>query len=456
VKVPSVQFADASGVSIAWQQFGAGPDLLIIPPMLSNVDVIWEHEYYRRVLEFLGRHCRVTHFDKRGIGVSDRIDGVPSLDDRVDDILAVMDAAGLQRANVMGASEGGLMAQLLATRHPERVDHLVLANSAVGPNLVATRAAAGDPTAQAVLADEANDGRLAAFIDIYQHWGRDATPMIGFVSPSHLGNEAFVRWSERLQRLSATQDEYGRQMKSLALITTDPVLEEIVAPTLVANCSRDRVIDPRLGDLLAVGIAGSTRVLFDNDDHFFILNDDWLRAVAAVVEFVTGSTVTVPSERVVSTIVFTDIVGSTAMSVQAGDERWRRLLDEHDRLAWASADRHDGVIVKSTGDGVLARFTAPSAALDFATEFRQATERIGVGIRVGVHTGEVEIRSDQDVTGAAVNLAARVEQAATDREIFVSSTVRDMSLGGTRQFEDRGDHVLKGFDGSWRLYSVAG
>ena len=437
-----MRFVEVDGLGIAWQQFGEGPDCLVIPPLLSNIEMYWENELFRRALEYHGQHMRVTHFDKRGIGLSDRTGGDPTLEQRIGDIVCVMDAAGLERAHVFGISEGGLMAQLFAARHPERVDRLVVANS-----LVAGHAASPDVV----------PGIEAKWTRVVQNWGRDARFFVQWFSPSNATNESFVRWCARLQRHSATQADAAHQIDNLAHLRamTAGFLADIEAPTLVVNSSGDQVNDPRSGDFLAQQISHAERVVVDNDDHFFLINDRWLEAAGIIVEFMTGIAPPKRTERCFASVVFTDIVGSTATTAAVGDAAWRAALDDHDRIAWPTSDRYGGTIVKSTGDGLLVRFSSPSDAIGFCRDLRVELAGIGLRIRAGIHAGEIEVRADRDITGIAVNLAARVEQSAPDDAIYVSSTVRDMLLGGDTRFEDKGLHALKGFDDPWKLYELA-
>lgn len=443
MEMTEVKFVEVDGLAIAWQQFGSGPDCLVIPPLVSNIEIQWDHEFYRRALEFQGRHLRVTHFDKRGIGLSDRCDRLPSLEERIADIGAVMDAAGLERCHVFALSEGGLMAQLFAARHPERVDRLILGNSVV----------AGFP-----VGPEAASRLTANFERVTKDWGRDARFFVEWFSPSNAHNESFIRWWGRLQRQAATQAEFIRQLESVrALDAADSssFLGDIVAPTLIINAAGDQVNDPRSGNYLAEHIAGSRHVEVDNDDHFLILGEHWLDVMILIAEFATGTAPVEPAERQFAGIVFTDIVGSTATTATLGDTAWRRALDEHDQIAWATTAGHAGTIVKSTGDGLLVRFDSPHSAIAFCRDLRVRLAEAGIVIRAGVHMGEIEVRANKDITGIAVSLAARVEQSAPDGAIYVSSTVRDMLLGGDTVFEDRGEHTLKGFDQPWRLYELA-
>lgn len=449
VDVPEVLFTDAHGVRIAWQRFGDGPDLLMIPPLVSNVEIAWEHEYYRRFLEYLALHLRVLAFDKRGMGLSDRFGSAPTLEERTDDILAVLDAAGVERIAIGGVSEGGLMAQLFTALHPDRVERLILINSL--PGVTGFLATLSGPDGSLGPVEE----KLARFDRLVETWGHDPQYMVDWLSPRLSDDAAFVRWVGRLQRQSATAQDVARQIESLTKLDAADRLGEIEAPTLIMHSARDQVVPFAAAPWLAERIRGSTVVELDSDDHFALTDAGWRDVADRLIEFVTGASPTREVERRVQTVVFTDIVASTSGAARVGDDAWRRLLDAHDRVAWDVVGRTSGSIVKSTGDGVLARFDSPSEALAFATELRRALEALGLRIRCGLHTGEVELRANGDITGVAVNLAARVESACEDGAIYVSSTVCDLLLGGTARFEDRGEHQLKGFDRPWRLFCLA-
>ncbi|RPI08237.1 MAG: alpha/beta fold hydrolase [Actinobacteria bacterium] len=441
--VPEVQYARAGdGHRLAWQQWGSGPDVFVVPPLISNCELIWEQELYRRGLEYQGDHVRVTAFDKRGIGLSDRFDAAPTLEQRCDDMLTVMDAAGLERVTLVGFSEGGLMSQLFTVLYPERVERLVLGSSHPG-----LRAAVEfDPDLHAT---------LEKFGRLIEEWGADPQWFVDWFNPSQKDNAAFVRWTGRFQRLSATSADIGRQAASIAMLDASDRLGEIAVPTLVTHDVGDAVVPVAAGRWLAEQIPGATYVETPGSDHINLVGPDWRTVTDAHLEFICGSIAPARSDRTLATIVFTDIVGSTARTATDGDEQWRRTLDGHDRVAWATANRHRGVVVKATGDGFLLRFDSPSPALEFARDFRHEVSGLGVPIRCGMHMGEIEVRADGDIAGVAVNLAARVEQAAVDGEILVSSTVRDLMLGGDVHFEDRGEHSLKGFDSPWRFYALA-
>jgi len=442
MQIPEVRYTKVDGLSIAWQQYGMGPDVLVIPGLVSNVELVWEHEYYHRVNELMAKHLRVTTFDKRGMGLSERTQENQSIEQRMTDVLAVMDAAGIERAHLLGISEGGLIAQMFAARYPDRVDKIVLGNT-VSPRR-----------------DEAADYRdrsnrhLGLLI---KDWGQNGRSMADGFSPTHSSNEAFTRWLARFQRLSGTQHDVIRQLEDIQpLIYEDPAfLSKIVAPTLIVNSSHDQIVDPASGDWLHERIANSERVMLDSDDHFMWLGDKWDQVCSICVEFFTGAPIVAATERRFGSVVFTDLVNSTATTAAVGDQAWSKTLEKHDEIAWSMANQHGGTIIKSTGDGLLVLFNMPDGAITFCDEFRSAVEAENLHIRAGIHCGEVELRPNGDITGFAVNLAARVEQAADDGSVWVSSTVRDMLMGGSHQFDERGEHTLKGFDDAWRLYELA-
>jgi len=231
-------------------------------------------------------------------------------------------------------------------------------------------------------------------------------------------------------------------------------LGDIVAPTLVMNVMGDRLIHPAGGRFLADRIPGARSVELAGEDHFFWVMPNWREGNDCWIEFVTGAKPGARSERRFATVLFTDIVGSTARAAQVGDDAWRRTLDGHDRIAWKTVGRHRGTLVKNTGDGLLVTFDSPSQAIACSAELARELAGIGLAIRAGLHAGEVEVREDGDVAGLAVNLAARVQQAAREGSTYVSSTMRDLLLGGSLSFADRGEHALKGIDGAWRLYEL--
>jgi class 3 adenylate cyclase len=401
-------------------------------------------------LEHGARYVCVLQFDKRGTGCSDRFDRYPTLEERIGDITAVMDAESVQRASILGVAEGGLMGQLFAAIHPERVDRLVLINSMVGFSAVDALPAyrrAGDPV-------YTRDESLSRVWHTVETWGDAPEVMVDNFCPSQNGNPSFIRWIARYQRQSASPADIRRQVESLLGLDANQRLVEITAPTLVMNVTGDRLIHPATGRFLADKIPGARLVELAGEDDFFWVMPNWREGNDHWIEFVTGAIPETRADRRFAAVLFTDIVGSTARAAQLGDDAWRRTLEGHDRIAWNAVGRYRGTLVKNTGDGLLVTFESPSQGIACSVELRRELAGIGLTIRAGLHAGEVEVRHDGDVVGLAVNLAARVQQAAGEGAIYVSSTMRDLLLGGQWLFVDRGEHALKGIDGAWRLYEL--
>ena len=447
--ISDIKFARSGDLNIAYQRFGAGPDLIIIPGLVSNVELAWEHEVYRRAREYIGRYVRVLEFDKRGIASSDRFEQSPTLEQRIDDIQAVMDAEGIERAHVLGLSEGGLMGQFFAALHPERVDRLVLVNSMIGFSAHGQlqRRDSDPPMRRREV--------IERFERMFEGWGREPEHLVDLFAPSMNDNPAFVRWVGRFQRQTCSRADIRRQFESILGLDANDRLGDIQAPTLVVNVIGDRAIPPAYGRFLAARIPGARYVEFPGADHFCWVMPTWRELCDSWLEFMIGRAPAARSERRFAAVLFTDIVDSTARSAEVGDTAWRDMLDRHDRIAWQAVERHAGKLVKNTGDGLLMTFTSPSEAVACATHLVRELGRAGLGVRAGLHAGEVVVREDGDVTGLAVNLAARVQQAASGGSTWVSSTVRDLLLGGEWSFTERGEHVLKGIDGAWRLYELA-
>jgi class 3 adenylate cyclase len=451
MQVPAVRYARSGDLRLAYQQWGEGPRLLIIPALLSNMEVSWEHEYLLRIYELLGRHLSIAQFDKRGIGLSDTFDATPTLEERVGDIVTVMDTIGWERASLLGVSEGGAMAQLFAATYPERVETLVLHNTFPPPGYI--------PRAIALMAEGDGpimfpDERERRFHSLCDTWPECVQEFVDWFMPSQSDDESFKRWAGRFMRLSATPRDFRRQVDNVLALDGDDAPERITTPTLVLHCTGDRVVNVAAGRLLAQLIGGAQYAEIPGDDHFSWVQRNWRDIVDAIIEFVTGDTVEHAATRRFATVLFTDIVDSTRQSAAMGDAAWHEVINQHDRLARKIVDQHDGRVVKSTGDGLLVVFDVPSQGVACGASLCTELGNLGVQIRAGVHAGEIEVRDDFDVAGIAVNLAARVEQAAADGELWASSTVRDMMLGGDATFVDRGEHALKGIDGRWRLFAV--
>lgn len=286
-----MEFADAGGLRIAWHQFGEGPDVLAIPPLVSNIELVWEHKFYRRFLEYFARHVHIVAFDKRGIGLSDRFDRPPTLDERIEDITAVMDAAGLESATVLGTSEGGLMAQLFTARHPERVDRLVLVNSSPGAAGMVEVHTDADGSMDRLLET------FARFEQLERTWGEDPQFMVDWFSPVRSDDTSFVRWVGRLQRQSATAADLSRQAQSLAPLDAADHLGDIAVPTLVAHAIDDPVIPFAAARYLAERIPGATLVPLPGNDHFLFTHPEWQTLLDTCIGFITGEPVTNPSRN---------------------------------------------------------------------------------------------------------------------------------------------------------------
>jgi class 3 adenylate cyclase len=452
MQVPETHYARAGDLRIAYQQWGEGPPLVFIPALISNVEISWEHELYRRNFEHFGRHMTCVQFDKRGIGLSDRFDGVPTMEQRNEDIFAVMDAVGWDSAHFLGVSEGAAMAQLFAADFPERVESLALVNTFVSPRYrdrYPEFFEDGDPPMLGV------DRIVERFMNIAALWSEDPSPMVEWEMPSAIDNSSFVRWCGRLQRMSCSPKDFVKQLESVVALDAGDAPERITTRTLVVHVKGDRVLPAAGGRLLAQLIPDADYVEIPGEDHFAWIMPTWREIDDVLIEFATGTAVSRVSTRQFATVLFTDIVGSTRQSAARGDAAWRALLDSHDRIARGLVDEQGGRVVKSTGDGLLVTFDTPSQAVTAGLALREALTGVGIDIRAGVHAGEIEVHDDGDISGIAVNLAARVEQCAADGEFWASPTVRDMMLGGTTTFTDAGEHTLKGIDGTWRLFSVA-
>jgi class 3 adenylate cyclase len=449
MEVPETHYAKVGNLRIAFQEFGTGERTVMVPPIISNIDVSWDHEFHRRMLEHLGSFLRVVQFDKRGIGLSDRFDDEPTLEERIEDIGAVMDAAGWETAHLFGLSEGADMAQLFAARYPHRVDRLALFG-------VAANFADAEQVKQlSGAAHREFEDISAEFMEVANSWGEDSMAFAKLLAPSQTGNEAYLRWANRLNRLAASPADFMRQLVNVGEIVGSLEPERVQAPTIIVQLLGDRVRTIGNARLVAQRIPDCTLAEVEGTDHLMYSLENWREVLDPIIEFLTGIRPPLSVQRRFAAVMFTDIVGSTTLSSSIGDLRYKELIEEHDLIAHRLTQHNRGRVVKSTGDGILAVFDSPSAAVTVASSLRTALEEIGLIIRVGIHAGEIEEHADRDISGLAVNLAARVEHAASDGSIFVSSTMKDLLLGGGIEFENRGEHTLKGIEGTWTLYEVS-
>jgi pimeloyl-ACP methyl ester carboxylesterase len=438
---PRTRYARAGDVNIAYQVAGDGPvDLLLCWGTMSHVELMWDDPFNAYFLERLASFSRLIVFDKRGCGLSDRVSGLPSLEERIDDVRAVMDAVGSERAAVFGESEGGPMSMLFAASHPERVSALVLYGAIVR------------------WVDETFEGahRPDDFHAIVEHgvenWGEGE--VIAWFAPSAraLGPEMLREACGRFERAAFSPGAFRQLMLMNADIDARPIARAVGVPTLVLHRTDDAVVDVRQGRWLAEHIPGARYQEFEGSDHLPQAGDPE-PIIAATQEFVTGTRSAAPVDRIFATVVFTDIVDSTRRAEAAGDRLWRTILDRHDALVTSETEAQRGRVVKTTGDGALLIFDGPVRAITCAQRLHRALGRLGLTIRAGLHCGEVEVRGD-DVGGIGVHIAARVSALAGAGEVLVSSTVRDIVAGSGIRFDDRGVHDLKGVEGEWRIFAV--
>jgi class 3 adenylate cyclase len=440
-EIPRVHYAKTSdGVHIAYQTLGEGPrDLVVVEGFVSNVEISWEEPHIERFRRELARFCRLILFHKRGVGSSDRVQGAPTLEQRMDDIRAVMDAVGTERAVLMGLSEGAPAAVLFAATYPERVQALVLCGGMA-------RSTWAEDYPWATPADALLEGAATMDADLWD--GTD----IEIWSPSQADDEQAIAWLGRFRRLSITPGALAQLYLMFLEIDVRAVLPTIAVPTLVLHRRGDRVVNRRAGEWMASQIPGARYVELAGQDHF-----PWSGDTAAVIdeieEFLTGERHVAEPDRVLATVLFTDIVASTERASDLGDSAWREVLDQHDAVVRTVLARHRGREVKSTGDGFLATFDGPARGIRCALELRAELAKLGIEVRAGLHTGEVEMRGD-DVGGIAVHIAARVQTAAAPGEVLVSRTVNDLVVGSGIGFDDRGARALKGVPGEWQLFAV--
>jgi class 3 adenylate cyclase len=443
-EIPEIRYARSGEVHIAYQTWGEGPPLVGIPPFVQNIETLWSDPsgLYPEFLRRFGSFATITHFDKRGTGLSDRVGGF-SVEERMDDLRAVMDAVGYERAFVGGISEGGPMAMLFAATYPERAEGLLLygtfARLLAGPDNPA-----GSPP-------EFSKEITGALVE---EWGTSDSVLMPLWMPSMFEDEAFSRWLPGYERSCASPGAVAEIVDFIREIDVRAVLPAIQCPTLIVHRTGDLVVPVDLGRELAQRIANARYVELPGDDHV-----PWVGDADALLEefaeFMTGRRQhhAPTPDRVLATVLFTDIVSSTERAAALGDDAWRKLLDRHDRIVRDSLQREGGREVKTTGDGFLATFDSPSAAVRAATAIRAAASDVDLEIRAGLHTGELERRGD-DVAGLAVHVGARVAALAGPSEILVSGTVRDLVLGAPFEFEDRGRRELKGLAGEWPVLAV--
>jgi class 3 adenylate cyclase len=440
---PQVRYANSGGVHIAYVVVGEGPiDLVVVPGFISHTELMWENAGVTRFVERLNRFARLITFDKRGTGLSDPVADVPTLETRMDDIRAVMEAAGSQRAVLMGVSEGAPLCILFAATFPERTAALVLWGGMARSTWALDYPWA---TPKDALLESASEFMAPT-------WG--SGDQIEIFAPSLAKDTVAVEAWGRLERMSVSPGMLFQLFAMFLDIDVREVLPLVQAPTLVMHRTGDLVVPLQAGRYLAEHIEGARLKQFPGRDHAPWAAD--VDAIAGEIElFVTG-TRTEPIEefdRVLATVLFTDVVGSTARAADLGDKRWRELLERYYAAVRAELGRYRGREVKTIGDGVLATFDGPARAIRAAHAIVTSVGELGLEVRVGLHTGECEILGD-DVGGIAVHIGARVAELAEPGEVLVSSTVKDLVAGSGIVFVERGEQHLKGVPGEWRLFAT--
>jgi pimeloyl-ACP methyl ester carboxylesterase len=440
-----VRYARSGDVNIAYQVVGEGPlDLVYVPGWVSNVELMWEETAMAHFLGRLASFSRLILFDKRGTGLSDRVsnDELPTLEQRMDDVRAVLEAVGSDRAALFGHSEGGNMCVLFAATYPERTTALITLGS------FAKRRDPDDDYPWAPTAE--NRDETAA--DVERNWGHLRPQDVEYYAPSRVGEEQFVRALERYLRRSASPGAAAALVRMNSYIDVRDVLPTIRVPTLVLHRTGDHDVNVAEGRYLASKIPGAKLVELAGDDHWISAGD--VDALADEIEqFLTGTRPVPEPDRVLATVLFTDIVGSTERAAELGDRRWRDLLGAHDAAVRRELDRFRGREVDTSGDGFLASFDGPARAVRCAISAGEAVRQLGMEIRAGVHTGECELDGPK-IRGIAVHTGARIASLAGAGEVLVSQTVKDLVSGSGLAFDDRGVHELKGVPGEWRVYAA--
>ena len=440
--IPTTKYAKSGDVHIAYQVVGEGPqNLVLVPGWVSHLEYAWEEPYYSSFLRRLASFSRLILLDRRGTGLSDRVNDLPTLEQRMDDVRAVMDAASAERAALFGISEGGPLCMMFAATYPARTSALVLYGT------YARMLRAPDyPIGMPVEA-------LGKFLDkVEESWGTGALSSDVF-APSHAKDDAFRQSWARFERLAVSPSGMRALLRMHHENDARHTLPVIRVPTLIVQRDGDRVSRVEGGRYIAERIQGAKYVELPGPDHF-----PWVGDTDAILdeveEFLTGTRHGPEPDRVLATVLFTDIVGSTERAVALGDRRWRDLLDRHHAMVREQLTRFRGREIDTAGDGFLAAFDGPARGVRCAEAIVREVRALDLEIRAGLHTGECEIRGEK-LSGIAVNTGARVASLAGAGEVLVSSTVKDLVAGSGISFEDRGVKTLKGVPGEWRLYAVA-
>lgn len=439
MQTPETRYARGGDVNVAYQVLGEGPlDLVFVYGWISHLDFQWTNPVWARFLQRLASFSRLILFDKRGTGLSDPV-GAPTFEERMEDVRAVMNAAGSERAAVLGYSEGGTAAALFAATYPQRTTALILYDT--WPT--GTLDPADNPSGERWLELQ----RLQKYA--IEHWGEGHGLRI--TAPRAARSAELRRMYGAFERAALSPAMAVAMSEAITHSDIRDVLPAISVPTLVLHFE-DSAIPVEGGRYLAERIPGARYVELPGQDHMPLF-DDVPEVADEIEEFLTGSRHPREPERVLATVLFTDIVGSTERAAELGDAAWHELLERHDAAVRAELHRYGGREVKHTGDGFLASFEGPARAMRCAVAIGDALREMGLEVRAGVHTGECEL-ADGDLRGLGVHIGARVGALAGPGEVLVSSTVKDLVAGSGIDFEDRGSHGLRGVPGEWRVFAV--
>jgi class 3 adenylate cyclase len=441
VSPPRTLYARSGGVDLAYQVVGDGPrDVVLALDWASHLEVLWEQPFVEEFISVLTRFARVLWFDTRGVGLSDRVTQKFAAEDWMEDVGTVMDAAGSERATLMAHGHAAQMALVFAATYPDRVESLVLING----------------FARLARADDYPAGMPAQIQEtilnaIETEWGSGS--MAAILGPTIAGRPGVQDWYGRVERYSASPRTAGARMRVVLASDVRHVLSLVAAPTLVLHSRQNALVRADHGRYLAEHIPHARLIEWDSPDHWPLPDPIVL---GAIEEFVTGSrSEESGSERFLATVMFTDVAGSTEWVSEVGDRRWRMLQDRFEETVRRALATYRGELVSTAGDGVLATFDGPARGIRCACQIRDALRHNGLVVRSGLHTGEVT-RHAGDIAGIAVHIGARVSSAAAPGEVLVTRTVRDLVAGSGIDFEDRGEHELKGVPERWTLYAAGG
>ena len=442
---PETRYAQSGDVSIAYQITGNGPvDLVHFPGFVSHVELQWKNPHFARYADQLGSFCRLIRFDKRGTGLSDRQAGIATMEERMDDVRAVMDAAGIEKAFIMGVSEGGPLSALFAATYPQRVLGLIIFGACACDVKKPDYPWGAEPDQIEQICE-----------NIRANWGSEEGTRRRFESwlaPSRKGDEALIEWFGQVLRSAASPGAAANLFRMNCLIDVRPALASIHCPALVLRRQGDLSVSDGEARYMAGLIPGAKYVELPGIDHMEAIGET--EPLLSELElFMTGRVTDRSHDRVLATVLFTDIVDSTKLAAICGDQRWREIRAEHDAASVASVEEHRGKWVKSTGDGILATFDGPARAIRCAQTIGDRIGGLNLQIRAGLHTGEIDLLGD-DVSGIAVNLASRIMGLAPNGSVAVSRTVKDLVAGSNISFAELGTHQLKGVPGEWQIYQV--